>query len=407
VIQQFQVFDYHVTAAQSTNNASNISAVWGAGTGNAGANPKTWLAGNSQLAVAQYFVQPTDHYAISHHDITWWQANHPDWIVYDCDQYNRPTHTVAYQPGLPQDVPLDIHNPSAIEYQIQTAAAFAIGQGANAIGADQTLFFDYDGGQQTGWFGCGVYSRSGSFTRRWGAIKGGFPNYDPQWNHDVAAWVKSAKAILTTDATLAPYQLKLFVNHPAGSVNDPDEQTIVASIDGELDETGFTDYGNYAAQPSLFQVTLAYMQFVQEQGKQFLDIAKFGGNHSGGWGRFGLSPSQLSYAIATFLIGNEGHAALSIAPGQYGSIYNFPQISTVNSKLGTACGPYTTVANGNAYERKFTGGMVIVNPSTAGTAGVSLPQAYTDLLGRSVSTGTLWVAPAESYILFTNSNGCV
>lgn len=408
VIKQFQVFDFNITAAQSTSNAPNMSVVWGAGTGDAGANPRTWLAGNAQLAVAQYVVQPTDYYPVSGHGIAWWQANHPDWVVYDCDQNNNPTHTVAYQPGLPQDVPLDIHNPSVVNYQVQTAAAFAIAHGANALGFDQTLFFDYDGGQQPGWFGCGVYSPSGSFIRRWGATKGGFPNYDPQWNHDVAAWMAGAKTILTTDAILAPHHLKLFVNHPAGSITDPDEQTVIANVDGDLDETGFTDYGHYAAVPNLFNSTLSYMEFVQGQGKQFLDIAKFSGNLTGASSNFGLSAAQVSYAIATFLMGDEGRASLFISPGPYGKILNFSQIAMVNSKIGTACGSYSTVANGNVYERKFSGGMVIVNPGAAGTVNVSLTHAYTNLMSDAgMGAGTVPVGPASSYILFTSSNGCL
>lgn len=385
--------------------AHNMSAIWGAGTGDAGANPRTWLSGNPHLAAMQYMVQPTDPYAISHHDLAWWQANHPDWIVYDCDQYNNPTRTVAYQPGLPQDVPLDIHNPSVVDYQIETAAAFAIAHGANAIGADQTLFFDYDGGQKPGWFGCGVYSLNGTFIRRWGAAKGGFPNYDPQWNHDVAAWVAGARSILTTNPLLAPYHLKLFVNHPAGSIANPDEQTIVANADGVVDETGFIDYGNYAGQPSLFTSTLAYMEFVQAQGKQFLDIAKFSGTLAGGSSNFGLSSAQLSYAIATYLIGNQGRASLFITPGPYGVVVAFPQVAAVNARLGTACGAYGTVANGSAYERKFTGGTVIVNPGIA-TIVLPLSHAYTNLMGGSVSSGTLSVGPAQADVLFTTSNGC-
>jgi hypothetical protein len=386
-------------------SAPNMSMVWGAGIGDAGANPHTWLAGNSQLAAAQYVVQPTDHYAVSRHNLAWWQAHHPDWIVYDCDQNNNPTHTVAYQPGLPQDVPLDIHNPSVVNYQIQTAAAFALAHGANAVAFDQTLFFDYDGGQHSGWFGCGVYS-NGTFIRRWGAAKGGFPNYDPQWNHDVAAWMNTAKSILGNDPVLAPHHIKLFVNHPAGSVTNPDEQTLVNNVDGDVDETGFIDYGHYAVVPNLFKATLDYMEYVQAQGKQFLDVAKFSGNLAGGaTSNFGLSSSQLSYAIATFLMGNEGRASLFITPGPYGTVVNFPQISTVNSRLGTACARYTAVA-ANVYARKFSGGLVLVNPGTV-AIGVPLAHVYTDLMGRSVTANALTVGPADAYVLFTSSNGCL
>jgi hypothetical protein len=400
-INMFQIFDYGTTAAQSTAAAKNTSAVWGAGVGNKGATPKTWLAGNSGLTAIQYFVQPTDEYPVSGHTLAWFQAYHPDWIVYDCDTNNQPTRTVAYEPSLPNDVPLDIHNPAVVKYQIETAANFAIARGANAIGADQTLFFDYDGGQQPGWYGCGIY-QNGTFVRRWGAQGGGFPNHDPQWNHDVAAWAVTAKQILATDTTLASHHIKLFVNHPAGNVANVDEQTLIANIDGLVDETGFIDYGHYPQYPSLFKTALTYMEYVQHQDKTILETAKFTGSLNGDSSDFGLTTAQVAYAMGSYLIGNEGRASLFITPGPYGTVYSFPQIATINSQLGTSCGSFTTA--GAAYVRKFSHGMVVVNPSTS-SAAVPLGGVYTDVMGRSVTGTTLTVGPANAYILL-GTGGC-
>src|SRR5947209_13601678 len=49
------------------------------------------------------------------HDLTWWQANHPDWIEYQCDRT-----TVAYEFGESTAVPLDITNPDQVAYMQQT-----------------------------------------------------------------------------------------------------------------------------------------------------------------------------------------------------------------------------------------------------------------------------------------------
>ena len=50
----------------------------------------------------------------THHDITWFLANHPDWIEYTCDK-----KTPAYEYDDP-NVPLDITNPAVIDYMMQT-----------------------------------------------------------------------------------------------------------------------------------------------------------------------------------------------------------------------------------------------------------------------------------------------
>lgn len=401
VVSEFQIFDYSTTASQSEGAAKNMKAVWGAGTGGEGANPKTWLTGNPSLTAITYFAQPTDYNPISGHNLAWFQANHPDWIVYDCDANNNPTKTVAYQPGLPNDVPLDIHNPATIQYEIETIANYAIAHGANAIGADQTLFFDYDGNQAPGYYGCGIY-QNGTFVRRWGAAKGGFPNYDPQWNNDVAAWVATAKQILTTNPTYAAHNLKLFVNHPAGSLSNSNETKLIANVDGLVDETGFVDYGHYPTTPSLFPTALAYMEYVQHQGKEILEVAKFSGSLNGDSQNNGLTTSQVAYALGSYLIGNEGKASLFITPGPYGAVYNYSEIATINAKLGTSCGSYTTL--GATYIRKFSHGMVVVNPSM-GTASVPLAGAYNDVMGRGVSGSSLSVGPANAYILF-GTGGC-
>lgn len=400
----FQVFDYQMTSAEATSSASRYKFVWGSGIGRTGATAYSWSAGNAGILNARYFVQPTDDYASSGHSVAWFQTYHPDWIVYDCDSYNRPTRTVAYQPGLPNDVPLDITNPAVIAYQIRTIGRFAITHGNNAIGADQTLFFDYDGGQHPGWFGCGIF-RGGTFVRKWGATRGGFPNYDAKWKADVANWVRTARQYLFTDPAVAPYHLKFIVNHPAGNIADVSETTLLANVDAVLDETGFADYGHYTSAPGLFKHTLDYMRYAQTHGVWIFEVDKFSGSNTGSYDATALTPAQREWAIATFLMGNEGRALLYVTPGPYGKEYYFSEYATVNYAMGAACGPATALSNGFIYTRRFYGGMVVVNAGGHGTASVALPaHSYRDLEGRAVRN-PLPVASADSYVLFT-TNGC-
>jgi hypothetical protein len=401
-LQLFQVFDFYMSAAQATATAKQVTGVWGAGTGSRGATARTWTASNPGILDILYFYQGLDTPYISGHNLAWFQANHPDWIVYDCDTSNRPTHTVAYQPGLP-GVPLDIHNPSVVNYQIDTAAKSALARGHNAIGSDQTVFFDYDGRQSPGYFGCGVYLGRNytNFVRRWGFTGPGFPNYDPQWKTDVANWVKLAhNRLVTTYAN----RVKLAVNHPGGNPSDTAEQTLVANADVVLNETGFSDYGRFPT-IRIIDRTLAYMNYVQSKGKTYYTIEKMG-SAGGTSATAGVTSSQLSWAISTFLLGNQGHAAMYVTSGPYGVPSYFSQYTTVNSKMGKACGPAIKV--GTAYTRRYTGGFVVANDGGTLTQSVPLPtgHSYADLMARSLGN-PLHVVAGGSYVLFTATNGCL
>ncbi len=404
-----QVFDTQMNATQATSAANHVGWVWGAGSGRYGASASAWLAGNASLVPILYTYQGVDDPNIDSNriggsNLAWFKANHPDWIVYDCDAHNRPTTTVAYQPGL-QGVPLDISNRDVVTYQMDIAARAAIARHDTAIGTDQTVFFDFDGNQQPGWFGCGVYSGANftRFVRKWGASGGGFPNYDPKWASDVATWVKLAKQTLTTDASIAPHHLRLVINHPTGEPTDPHEQTLAQNADANLDESGFAGYGTYI-RGGLLGRTLRYMTFWQSHAT-FLAIDKFNKHSSGCCPTAQITPSQLSWAVGSYLLGNLGHAAFFVTSGPYGAPSYFPEYATVDARIGTACGPYAS--SGSLFFRKFSGGYVVANDSrSAAAAALPLPaSSYVDMERRAV-TNPLLVHGTDAYVLFSSTRGC-
>lgn len=405
-IRLLQVFDYTMSAEQATAAAPRYDVIWGSGIGNKGATARSWQTGNPRLLNARYFVQESDNKPISGHDLPWWQSNHPTWILYDCDTEDRPTHTVAYQPKLNEDVPLDITNPAVIEYQIHSVGNYAIAHGYNAIAADQILFFNNMGNQLPGYFGCGTYDSNDNFVRRYRKNPSGhtFPNRDPQWKHDTAAWVVSARRFLRSDPVLSMHHLKLIVNHPAGKLDDPDERTILGNVDATLDETGFSSYGAYQRAPSLFKTTLDYMEYAQAHRVGMLIIDKFAAPDA-------VTPLELEYSIATYLLGNEGKAYLMVSPSNgYGSEQYHPEYAT---NVGRPCGKYYggsgyDAQNPHLYYRKFSNAIVVVNSGSftrpSELAHLSAGKTYADLGGRPVAL-PLTVNSADAYVLLT-SNGC-
>jgi hypothetical protein len=396
-ISSFQIFDETSNGTISSTSAATdgyrYAAVWGVRPGLGAA----WRTSNAMLRSSYYFLMDTDMstaaWGAIGHSLAWWQSNHPDWILYKCSSTtNAPTTLPAYDSGLP-NVPLDIHNPAVVQYQIaQMAGPYALRYGYSALAADEaTYWIPATGG--AGYYGCGIY-KNGVFVRRYSSEN------DPAWATDLVNWVKSARYILTNNATLAPYHLKFIINHPGGIMNT-NEATIASNIDADMDETGFTSYGRYLTTTNVFVPREArWMQFMQAHGAAVLINQD--------WGSITVGAAQKDYSAATYLLGNEDAAAVFATPHTgYGvETYYHPEYAATN--LGSPCAEFyggASTAPG-LYYRKFAYGLVVVNAGGYGTEKAALESGhvYTDLEGRSV-TNPLSVAANDGYVLKT-THGC-
>lgn len=384
----FQVFDYHggrIPSSQIQQNGRRYDAVWGS------VEPGAWSSAHHGMIVSNYFIMGMDQYAATKHTLSWWQKNHPDWILYACTSSGQPTHDIAYMPGISvPDMPLDIHNPAVVDYQIGTMAAYASANGYNSLAIDQVVFWNtYKGGNpamgqklRDGEYGCGSW-HGNTFERRYASPQ------DPQWNADVVAYVRQAHTLLRSRG------MTLIVNHPAGNTSDPNEQQLLASTDVDLDETGFSDYGRYTQDNGgIFKRELLFMQYAQQHGTGVLITDKFQNETH-------VSAAGLEYALATYLLGNDG-AALLFTGGahEYGTMQYHPEY---DQRIGTPC---SGVAGGpHVYARAFSGGLAVVNASAAAQT-YSLPsgKSYRDIEGRSVHN-PLTLAPEDAYVLVTASGG--
>ena len=389
-IGTFQIFDETRNGSISSTAAAahgyHYSAVWGVRPG-LGA---TWRISNPGLKSAYYFIAVTDASTTSWggvgHSLTWWQSHHPTWVLYACTSAGAPTHTLASVIGLP-NVPLDIRNSSVVNYQVRSLVApYAATHGYSALAADEVTYW-FAGSGGPGYYPCGIWSGK-TFVRRYTGP------HDQSYATDMVNWVKSAHSILRTYFPT----LKLIVNHPASGLT-ANEQTLLANVDGDMDESGFTDYGRY--HNTRFLMETAWMRYAQQHGTTVLI--------NQGWGTLSMGAAQIDYSVATYLMGNEQAAAAFIAPHTgYGIEVWRSEYAT---SMGAPCaeyygGPSYSATSPAVYYRRFANALVVVNAGTTSTQYAHLPtnHTYVDLERRAVRN-PLPLAPNDGYVLKT-TNGC-
>jgi hypothetical protein len=364
-IHAFMTFDYRVTAAQIAGIASHIDFVWGADTNKLAA----WRSGNPKAYLTWYIPFNQDP---GNQPLSWWQANHPDWVLYQCDKT-----TPATASGYP-NVDLDISNPAVRAYQldlIKTAAA----KGYDGVAFD---LYAIDNAHH----GCGVY-RNGQWVQL----------YTGNWTDP--AFAKAALDWLTAISSAMhalPKPMGVVPNYSlARSADDATSQTILANVDAILDEDTTANWGSYITGNTWLQ-RISWMQKLQAAGKAYYAISGFSGP---------LSNADMQYSLASYLMGKEHHAALFVYDKTTISYGADPWRAEYAAAVGAACGEMTPM--GSAYARTFTNGLSLVNPSGSASTTVTLPagRAYKDLAGNAVS-GSVTLAPHGGLVLISATPGC-
>lgn len=407
-----QIFDWDgfashtpMTTSQIQSEAPYEDTVWGA------FNPQAWNSAHPGMYVSRYMLPVEDNNSISGHDLAWWQANHPDWILYACNTSDgSPTKDLAWGTSYFPDVPLNFANPEVVQYQIQQLMIpYAKANGYNAIAADNTDLLNYlEGGNpefgQTptkSEYGCGTYDSSGTFHRVFGQ------GNDPAFIAAMVQWIQSASQMLHAAG------LKLIINHPLyNAPTNSNEQQVLSAVDGMVIENGFTYYGRYqnpASTANLFSTALPWAHAAQQHHVAFLivDYLCDGGKQDFNNGApcptdpMQIPAPQVDWALSTYALVNEGGADVYISP-KTGEMPSYrPEYST---RYGAPCGAYTQ--SGNVYMRKFQGGLAIVNSGSTAVS-VTLPHAatsYQDIEKRAISN-PLNLGAADGYFLLT-TNGC-
>ena len=364
-IHVFQDFDYNVPASNLTTLAERYGGVWG----NNVEHTQALHAANPHMYLGYYIPFNRDWGTYpgywSRKDLGYWQTNHPDWVLYQCDR-----RTPALEFGDP-NIPLDISNPAVINWQIETYAKPAAAQGYNAIAADNVDLRNYFGA-------CGFYHNGQWVQRYTGQLD------DAQWRADVINWVKT----MQKDLHALPHPLALIPNFSAGNAAaaGPDVQRAVSAMDGVEDEDGFTSQGTDYVTGDDWVQRVHFMVSVQQQHKAYYLIEQFPS----------VGRAEIQWALATYLMGKEHAAWLFISPVQgYGTDLWHDEY---DAKVGSPLAPM--YEQQHVYFRDYSHGLSIVNPSATATYTVTLKagKSYSDLYGNRVGP-TVVMAPHSGMVL--------
>jgi hypothetical protein len=343
-----------------------------------------WRRANKAIQVGIYLPFSRDWYNDTHpmEPLSWWQATHPDWIVYQCDR-----RTPAYILGEP-NVPLDFTNPAVVQWQVQTFLLPASRDGYDFVAADNVDLTNWGGA-------CGVFHN--------GVWQNLFTKETP-WKMAVVNWLRELKQRLPKGMQVIP-NVSFSDVSPNPNPSNPDNELInnlISITDGIVEEDGFTILRERGESMS-WNDHLSFINQVQMQGKPYFSINQVADVSKLQHADF----STLDWILSSYLLMNHGHEYLTIAGyQQYGTILLLPQYQEVAQLGHPTADPQE---NGVFFWRLFQHGIALVNPSHSPwkpNLQFLLPQQFQqcrELSGEHYSRNDdLSLLPFSGKILFCN-----
>jgi hypothetical protein len=342
------VFNYNVT--NPTTEAGVVDMVWGS-------NFAIQPAG---VYNASYIPYSVDNYTNS---IAWYQANHPDWLEYLCDE-----QTLAFEFGATTLAPLDFANPAVQAYQWRVWVDAPLTHGFGGIAVD-TMDLTND------WQRCGHFDTGGAWVQQYTG-----KSQDPAFRHDVLGWEAATYQHVHEYSDTATMQVN--VSYQFGEPKEANLQ-LMTTTDLLFDERGFTNWGSAALNvtpPREWEGIVAALQYVESKGLCYMTNGEEPAPTAD------ISQADRLWVLANYLLVKNNCTYVymtGITDGQqdYGSLVVFPEYSI---PIGHATGAMTNTQG--VWERTFSGGLTLVNPYNA-TATVTLPPGnYVDVNGNAVTS---------------------
>ncbi|SFF30718.1 hypothetical protein SAMN05216251_11193 [Actinacidiphila alni] len=302
------------------------------------------------------------------HDLAWFQANHPDWLVYTSDRT-----TPAYEFGNTVYLPIDFTNPAVRTYYYDTYVQPLLDAGYPFVGFDNVVTFN-------GYGNCGHFDSAGTWVQQFSGER-----VDDDWAAAVLDWLDYLAGRL--HAAGAGIAANITWN---ASVKPADMLAAIGLVDVYVDEQGFTahrvaNYNDQAWQDRFDLVrqiapTTPYVSINQTATDDLADA----------------STAQIDWVIANYLLCREQRSMLALCGDQqYHVFLDRPELHTDIGAPSAA--PYTDT--GGARARAYTGGLALVNPSSTQTTTTALPAGtWTDLRGTA-HTGQIALPPNSGTVL--------
>jgi len=326
--------------------------------------------------------------------LEWYQANHPDWILYTCD---RVTPVVQYSYKA---VTIDFTNPEVIDYKL-----------AELINGDVVAWDNFtlsnDG------HACGVWDINGNWIQKFAGVGSYAEVNDPQWTDGIIAYAAAVRQRLhdapNPKMLIVNTDVKIVAGDPVRSAN------LSAAVDGVLVEGGRYSQAAIGDPRQIWLNNIHFVEAMNNAGKAYYSL------EFADWiSTLGIDFRQfIQFTLASYLLA-KGHAAgLDIIPPAASLNYDnsdgifWPAEFQAATAIGTPCNPMAQVAGifhteEGMFMREHSGGVSIVNTSRTNSYTVNLPSgsSYRDLYG-SIVASTVTLQPATGQVLLkTNSGSC-
>jgi hypothetical protein len=353
-------FDSQVTDFNSLRG--KIDIVWGAS--KAESVPGAFIISyNPSERIGNAAVGPL-------YSFSWFKQNHPDWIVYRCDRT-----TPAYGFGEP-NTPLDITNPAVLQFIMDQEIIPQIKAGYDGIGFDNVGFDNM-------WERCGHFDRQGN----WVPIYTGLQQ-DPIYQQSILTW---GREMYTMIKQYDP-KIKVALNFSYDSKHQTFWEQMLPYVDILVDEAGYTNFGDPGYPYLTDSYWTTYSAFLQHYQAADSTRGVFLFDESP---TSTVTPDQMEWALANYLLVKGQHTYVTVVgQQQYGQFYDQP---AYHIAIGSPLGIYAQ--KGCVYQRSYTGGLALVNPSSQNSCSVKLSRAYKTLAGTTVSSVDL--GPHSGAVLLT------
>ena len=356
--------------------ATRFDFIWGSSV------PGAWR--NVSSAVVPSLYTPYAWDAGWGGNLTWWQTNHPDWLLYKCDRT-----TPAYWNMIKANVPFDMSNRDAVQFHFdQIRRSFA--SGYKAVAAD--MFYLENTANA-----CGVWrtptnsSANESTAPQWVQLFSGASSGDPQWGAAQIQWAQHFRSLLHAHDP----PLLLIPNYSllGRSWNDTLLQQLLGAVDGILDEQGYSNYAGMDSGATYFDNLLKHQTNVQQKGCAYYQINEVKNTSANATRRF---------VVGSYLQGRNNASAVFMSfPQDYGEVVG--RRAEFDAPVGRALGP-ATEPNPGCWVREFSHAVVAVNANKVNTSVCSLPLdnkrfSYEDVYGHQVEGSAVQVVPVDAAIL--------
>ena len=333
-------------------------------------------------------------------NITWWQKNHPSWVLYTSD---RKTPAYAYGDC---NVPLDVANPAFVQWQLhaeenENSADKIAARGYDAVNFDN--FWTLQGAQQK-------YSPAGI----WGADGKWVQRYDNQQDtrlvDDQLTWLKMMyKGLQTITSSGSRKPLMTVLNFGVSSdaspgadrvlglnYTDPAIAVITNNSDGVLSEEGFTVCGSQLVTDAPWLNKVKFAVSYQEAGKAHMECAYWNTSDPASSYKIMANATTVEFVLGSYLMGHSQAASL-YATQQF----KYRQLA---APVGHPLGSMRPVDSAAAvYGRNYSNARILVNHRGLDGPTVRVPLdgslQYWGLDGRRVAGSSVVLKPTSAKVL--------